>query len=782
MRVALISHCNLLGNSAMHVFSMAEGLQDIGHDVVMLVPDSAEEAESHRKSTFPVILYEDALTTGLPFKENGKRADVIHAWTPREHVRNITTALSQREDCPYVLHMEDNEEKIVTDELKNIDFDELSNLPDIYQDLLASPYRAHPRKYREFVAGALGYTCLIDRLLEFKPKDTNGLVFWPGFDPEFETLPTNLTTIREKYGLSTDETIVLYSGNVHQSINNDVRNLYLAICFLRGRGHNIRLLRTGWNYAKLDIPTDIIAQSAVVELGFVERSAVPELVAIADVLVQPGKSDAFNDYRFPSKLPEYLVSGRSVILPDSNIGRFLIEDTHAIKLYKGTLQELICSIERLIKSPDLRKRLGIAARKFALENLRWSNSARCVSEFYENILKNDYKARPIELGVPAAEKREHPVKLIGFYLPQFHPIEENNRWWGKGFTEWTNVARARPYMFGQRHPRLPTELGYYDLRVIDNMHEQTKLAESYGLGGFCFYVYWFEGRRLLERPLELWQEKGPNFPYCICWANENWSRRWDGSESDILISQDYAEGFEERFIIDMLPILKDPRYIKVNGAPLLAIYRISELPDPQASSIAFRRAAAKWGIPEIHLVMIQSFGLSDPRPFGCDAAVEFSPPHTNRLLVDPKLVGGTYSEFAGHVEDYVGVAAQSINARPTNYVRYRGCFPMWDNTARRGSRGHVFINESPKAYGHWLRFLVHEALTRRERVEPLIFINAWNEWAEGTYLEPDEHYGRALLEVTHAALIHGVADFALGGASPVRNREFSYTVSRLPKM
>jgi glycosyltransferase involved in cell wall biosynthesis len=786
MRVVLISHCNLLGNSAMHVFSMAEELKQIGHDVVMLLPDSLQSAERHRKAEWPIRLYADALEGDLPFKGGG-RAEIVHAWSPREHVRKVTEALASKEGCPYIVHMEDNEEQIVNDELKEGDFETLARLAPLYQDVLISDYRSHPLRYREFIQRAAGYTCLIDRLLEFCPPSVESVMFWPGFDPEYETLPSDVRTLRRSHKINDDEAVIFYSGNVHHSIVGDVRKLYLAVAGLRALGRSVKIIRTGWDFADLALPNDPAIAACRVELGFVDRAEMPSLLAMSDILVQPGRPDSFNDYRFPSKLTEYLVSGRPVVLPNSNIGLALEDERHVLKLHDGSLAELTEKIRMLLDDRNLRARLGAESKAFALKNLRWSRAAKIASDLYETV-----HARYSSKGVahkafeqsekPASNTLEdHPVKLVAFYLPQFHPIPENDKWWGKGFTEWTNVSRAKPQMFGHRHPRLPTELGYYDLRVADVMHEQAKLARDYGIGGFCFYVYWFEGRRLLEKPVDIWRERGPDFPYCICWANENWSRRWDGSEADVLMSQDYATGFEERFIKDMLPILTDPRYIKVQGAPVLAIYRVSEFPNPVASADAFRVAAAKFGIPDIHMVMIQSFGLRDPRPYGFDAAVEFSPPHVDRLLLSPERVGGVYPTFKGYVEDYIGVASASINAPSTDFVRYRGCFPIWDNTARRRERGHVFLNDSPKAYGQWLRFLVNEAMTRKAEVEPLVFINAWNEWAEGTYLEPDEHLGRSLLEITRAALAHGVADYMQGGASADRERAFTNFVARLPK-
>ena len=782
MRILLVSHCNFLGNSALHVFSMAEALTQLGHDTIVLIPEGLETIDRHRPPSFPIRLYRDGLSQDLPFRHPGP-VDLIHCWSPREHVRKIVEALVDRHQCPYLLHMEDNEEQILLNELDGIGWAEVLDLPADYLDAIAGDYRSHPLRYRQFAENAAGYTCLIDRLMEFKPERVPGAVFWPGFDPDFEHLPSHTTALRQAHGIDSDEIVILYSGNVHPSVAHDIRNLYLAVAFLRKRGRKLRLVRTGWNYGVLDLPSGGAVGDSVIELGFVDRDRMPPLLAMSDILVQPGRSDAFNDYRFPSKLPEYLVSARPVILPDSNIGRVLTEE-QALKLRQGTLSELIGKITQLVDDRDLRIRLGQASRTFALANLRWMTAARTVETLYQKVTA-DLRDGPARASIepeppPPAARSVRPVRAIAFYLPQFHPTPENDAWWGKGFTEWTNVARAQPHMFHHRHPRLPTDLGYYDLRVPEVMHEQARLATEYGLDGFCFYVYWFEGRRVLEKPMDIWLRIGPDFPFCICWANENWTRRWDGSEKEVLIPQTYSSGFEARFIADMLPMLTDPRYIKVDGAPILPIYKVSDFPDPAASARLFKQAAAELGIPDLHLVVVQSFGHGDPRPLGFDAAIEFAPPHKDRLLVDPQRMGGVHEDFEGFIEDYVGVASRSINAEPTDYILYRGCSPMWDNTARRRNRGHVLVNDSPKAYAAWLRFLTHEAMVRRREVAPLIFINAWNEWGEGAYLEPDEHHGNLYLELTREALKQGFRDFLHGTSTPA-DHAFREATSRLPK-
>ena len=223
----------------------------------------------------------------------------------------------------------------------------------------------------------------------------------------------------------------------------------------------------------------------------------------------------------------------------------------------------------------------------------------------------------VRLPVPS-EMSISDVKLIAFYLPQYHPIPENDEAWGKGFTEWTNVTRARPLFDGHYQPHSPADLGFYDLRVAETREEQARLARSYGIYGFCYYYYWFDRRRLLSRPLdEMLQSGKPDFPFCICWANEPWSRRWDGSDHDVIASQDYNQGYADRFIDDVIPILRDPRYIRVDGRPLLILYRLDHLPDPAAAAAAWREACRREGVGEICLAAMGTYG------YGRSAAIWF---------------------------------------------------------------------------------------------------------------------------------------------------------------
>jgi Glycosyltransferase WbsX/Domain of unknown function (DUF4214) len=342
------------------------------------------------------------------------------------------------------------------------------------------------------------------------------------------------------------------------------------------------------------------------------------------------------------------------------------------------------------------------------------------------------------------------TKLIAFYLPQFHQTKENSEWWGPGFTEWTNTANGKPNFKGHYQPHIPRELGFYDLQNVEVMRAQADLAKTYGVHGFCFYYYWFSGRRILERPLDNFLASNVDMPFCLCWANENWTRTWDGDEKSVLLEQGYADGDEEKFIKDILPFLKDRRCIKVGDKPLLLIYRIKQLPDPITSIKKWRAAAVKAGLPGLHISVVDFYDISDPREVGADALVEFPPHKFNGPNNHPNpMPEFTNLSFAGGMIDYRKVIAQSKSRPQPDFTLYRGIIPSWDNTARRQDTPMTIIHSTPELYGEWLSYLRgYSRAAHSNQSNAMIFVNAWNEWGEGCHLEPDLHWGLAYLEET----------------------------------
>ncbi len=340
------------------------------------------------------------------------------------------------------------------------------------------------------------------------------------------------------------------------------------------------------------------------------------------------------------------------------------------------------------------------------------------------------------------------VRAICFYLPQFHAIPENDEWWGKGFTEWTNVKPAKPQFEGHYQPHVPDDfLGYYNLLEKETQRKQIELAKQYGIEGFCYYLYWFSGQRLLEQPLDnMLADKTLDLPFCVCWANENWSRRWDGLDNDLLMVQDYSPEDDIAFIENTSKYLKDERYIKINGKPLLMIYRPNLFPDMKATAKRWRKWCRENGVGEIYLAYPQSFESVPPEEYDFDAAVEFPPNKSNPPNIT-EFQTPIVEDFQSTVYDWRVFVERSKSYKDVDYTLFRGLTPSWDNTARKKNKGTVFQNSCPKLFEQNAVDAFNEAKrSSNTKDEQIVFINAWNEWAEGAHLEPDQKYGYAWLQ------------------------------------
>ena len=344
------------------------------------------------------------------------------------------------------------------------------------------------------------------------------------------------------------------------------------------------------------------------------------------------------------------------------------------------------------------------------------------------------------------------VKLIAFYLPQYHPIPENDEWWGKGFTEWTNVTKAQPQFDGHYQPRLPADLGFYDLRLRQIRHQQIALAKKYGIYGFCYHYYWFSGTKLLEHPIEdMLSDSGSDMPFCICWANENWTRRWDAREHEILLGQKYLPGDDEEFIKGLIPFFQDARYIRLCGAPLLIVYRPQQLPDSQKTTKSWRKYCEGVGIPKIHLCAALTHGNEEYIKYGFDSGVQFPPNNLKLPSLNTQL--DFENRFRGRIFNYFEIAESYLAQQYKDNLVFRTVFPSWDNTARRKDSSTVVLNSTPENYEYWLSATIKKTCENLRGSDRLVFINAWNEWAEGCYLEPDMKFQKSFLDSTLRAIM-----------------------------
>lgn len=344
-------------------------------------------------------------------------------------------------------------------------------------------------------------------------------------------------------------------------------------------------------------------------------------------------------------------------------------------------------------------------------------------------------------------------RLIAFYLPQYHPIPENDEWWGKGFTEWTNVAKAKPLFPGHYQPHLPADLGFYDLRVPETRQQQADMARTHGIEGFCYYHYWFGGKQLLQRPLEDVVRLGqPDFGFCVCWANQTWTGIWHGSPNKILIEQTYPGEQDHRLHFEsLLPAFLDKRHIRVEGKPVFVIYRPMELPDCEKTLDLWRNYAIKAGLNGLHIIGVHEDHQWSPHKYGFDASVNPRLP-SKRGWISRKNIfkwikqKHDISRRYPTVHEYMDILDMLIQKTNEEQIVYPCLIPNWDNTPRSGSNGLVLHNSNPELFRkHFQNALSVTSATPHEH--RFIFIKSWNEWAEGNYLEPDSRFGMAYLEV-----------------------------------
>jgi lipopolysaccharide biosynthesis protein len=361
------------------------------------------------------------------------------------------------------------------------------------------------------------------------------------------------------------------------------------------------------------------------------------------------------------------------------------------------------------------------------------------------------------------------VQVIAINLPQFHPVPENDQWWGRGFTEWTNVTKAKPLFPGHHQPHLPADLGFYDLRLPEARAAQAELARQYGISAFCYYHYWFTGKRILERPVDEIVNSGePDFPFCLCWANENWTRTWDGRDREVLLEQTYSSDDDRAHIQSLIPILSDPRYLRMDGKPALFIYRADLLPDAAATAEVWRDEVRKAGLGELFLGAFVTRTV-DLDGWNFDVAVEFVPcpfqPSAKRTMkrLATALVTRTFARLRGteqaamHLyDDLVDDRTAAAPPSGASHDRWLRCVtPGWDNSARRKRGPIIFLGSNARKYGAWLTRMIRWTRQHLPEGRRFVFVNAWNEWAEGNHLEPDRKDGHAFLVATQESLREG---------------------------
>lgn len=394
----------------------------------------------------------------------------------------------------------------------------------------------------------------------------------------------------------------------------------------------------------------------------------------------------------------------------------------------------------------------------ALERIILISGGAAVGKIFK-LMKNDYLDGKLFFEPQKNYQdriKEKDIKILSFYLPQFHPIPENDEWHGKGFTEWTKVSASTPLFKGHYQQHIPhPDIGYYLLDSPVTLQKQAMLMDNAGVYGQIFYHYWFSGKLILEEPAQMLLENSSiDMPFCFCWANENWTKRWDGNESEVLLSQTYSREDARAFITYLIPFFKDPRYVKVDGRPLLYVYRPSSIPDPQEYIEVWGEICRLHGVNIPYVTAILTRGAQDPRDYGMDGALE-------RVLHD--WTDGNVKEIKdelqhfwpvnGSVIKYADVADYYVGQNEAkNFEYFRSLVPMWDNTARYGTEAHIVHDSTPEKFQYWLENSIEYTKAHLPKDRQIVVINAWNEWAEGAHLEPDTCFGYAYLNSIGRAL------------------------------
>ena len=427
--------------------------------------------------------------------------------------------------------------------------------------------------------------------------------------------------------------------------------------------------------------------------------------------------------------------------------------------------EQFCLAQQTTRSP-----LSSPTRNLSASSVFHSDWGQALSEEDQALAMDIIEPKLVEWGYLTGRSHSHHdarpesravsdrrARLVALYLPQFHPIPENDVWWGKGFTEWTNVSKARPLFPGHDQPHLPADLGYYDLRVPETRQAQADLARSHGIEAFCYWHFWFEGQRLLERPFdEVLRSGEPDFPFCLAWANETWSRRGLGEESALLRKQTYSAADNQLHARWLIEAFCDRRYLRVNGRPVFLVYRPSSLPDGCAFTDAVRRECERAKLSNPYLLGISSHSGDDYRALGFDGTMEFEPQFG--VLANP-LGDGV------QVHDYTESRRKMLHGKGES-PSHPCIMVSWDNTPRCGEHGIAFTGATPRAFEQGLREMI-ASVQHQPMEERLVFVNAWNDWAEGNHLEPCLRHGIGYLEAVKRANGLGLTDAGMDLKAPV---------------